>query len=154
PPSGPPSELLGANWLNGRRTFFGETAGCSKCHQIRGEGHKVGPDLSNLTQRDYGSVLRDITEPNAAINPDHLAYEVALKDGESLAGVLQQEDEGAVVVAVPGFAARRILKAQIDTLKPSTVSLMPEGLRGVLGEAALKDLMSFLMISPLEAAPL
>jgi putative heme-binding domain-containing protein len=157
PPSrelGPPPELAGANWLNGRRLFFSETAQCSKCHVIRGEGHKVGPDLSNLVQRDYASVRRDILYPNAALNPDHLAYEVQLKDGESVTGVLQQDTAEAVVVAAAGVAPVRIPKARVEGLRPSGLSLMPEGLGQAVGEGGIKDLMAFLLVSPVEVAPL
>ena len=43
---------------------------------LRGEGFAVGPDLNNLVHRDYASVLRDIAEPSAAINPDAVGYTV------------------------------------------------------------------------------
>ncbi len=153
-PSGPPPEIAGANWLNGRRIFFGEAAGCAKCHQIRGEGHKVGPDLSNLIHRDYASVLKDILNPNAAINPDHIAYEVEFKDGEALTAVLQKENEDSIVLASAGAAPVRIPKSRIQSLKASTRSLMPEGLSQALPASALKDLMAFLLTSPLEPAAL
>ncbi|HVY71289.1 MAG TPA: c-type cytochrome, partial [Verrucomicrobiae bacterium] len=81
-------ELAGGNWLRGKQLFFGEVATCYKCHTVRGAGAKVGPDLSNLIHRDYASVLKDIREPSAALNPDHLAYSVELTDGESVTGVL------------------------------------------------------------------
>ena len=38
----------------------------------------IGPDLSNLIHRDYASVLRDITQPSFAINPDYLTQTVTL----------------------------------------------------------------------------
>ena len=33
-------------------------AGCSKCHTMRGVGGTIGPDLSNLPQRDYAPACR------------------------------------------------------------------------------------------------
>jgi cytochrome c553 len=80
-------ELAGGNWLRGKQVFFSDTAACSKCHSVRGEGNRIGPDLSNLVHRDYASVLKDIREPNAALNPDHLAYSIELTDGEELTAV-------------------------------------------------------------------
>ena len=53
-----------------------------------GRGGTIGPDLSNLIHRDYASVLRDITHPSFAINPDHLSYTVTLNDGRMLDGVV------------------------------------------------------------------
>ena len=57
-------EIKGGNWLRGR-ALFGGKATCAKCHTLRGEGAHVGPDLGNLPQRDYASVVRDIREPGA-----------------------------------------------------------------------------------------
>src|SRR5262249_16156232 len=84
-------ELAGGHWLRGRHLFFSETLACSKCHRMRGEGGEAGPDLSNLVYRDYHSVLKDIREPNNAINPDHIAYQVERADGETLTAVLKTE---------------------------------------------------------------
>ena len=81
-------ELAGGRWLHGREVFFSDTAACGKCHRIHGEGGEVGPDLSNLIHRDYASVLKDIRDPSSAINPDHLAYNVELMDGEAITAVL------------------------------------------------------------------
>src|SRR5262249_17217264 len=71
-------EIKGGDWEEGKRVFFGEKANCAKCHKMRGEGAAIGPDLSNLVFRDYQSVIKDIREPSAAINPDYLAYVVEL----------------------------------------------------------------------------
>src|SRR5262249_2671839 len=84
-----PKELEGGSWARGRREFFGEQAACAKCHTIQGQGGTIGPDLSNLIFRDYASVLRDITQPSFAINPDHVTYVVDLKNGRTLTGVVR-----------------------------------------------------------------
>lgn len=88
-PAGPavPAELAGANWGNGRKLYFG-TAACFACHNIRGERKAIGPDLGNLIHRDYASVLQDITQPNATLNPDYLSYIVTLADGGSRTGII------------------------------------------------------------------
>src|SRR5262249_34897524 len=87
----PIPEIAGGHWLHGRKIFFGDTVACAKCHRWRGEGAAIGPDLSNLIHRDYASVARDIREPNAALNPDHIAYQIELTDGDILTGILQRD---------------------------------------------------------------
>jgi hypothetical protein len=84
-------ELEGGSWARGRKVFFSEEALCSKCHAVGGQGSKIGPDLSNLIHRDYDSVLRDIRDPSAALNPDFIAYELTLKNGETLIGTVRTE---------------------------------------------------------------
>lgn len=149
-----PPELAGANWLHGRRLFFGEQAACSTCHRIRGEGSLVGPDLSNLVHRDYDSVWKDLVSPNATINPDHVSYQVELNDGESVSGVLQRESPEAVTLAQAGGHLLKIPRRDIHAMTASSLSLMPEGLQAAVGADGLKHLMKFLLVSPLEPAAL
>lgn len=148
-----PPELAGGNWLRGKEVFFGDTAKCSTCHMVRGEGNPVGPDLSNLVERDYASVLKDIRSPNAALNPDHLSYAIQLTDGEEVTAVLRSERPEGVLIA--DAAGQRLLpRSQVKSLKPTSLSLMPEGMDQVLGEARLKDLLTFLITVPLEPSPI
>lgn len=147
-------ELAGGNWLRGQKLFFSEQAACSKCHQVGGVGGKLGPDLSNLIHRDYASVLRDIREPSAAINPDHTAFNIELKDGESLSGVLLADASDALTLGDVTGKSIRVPKSTVKSVKPGTLSLMPEGLDKALGDAGLKDLMTYLMTVPLEPAPI
>lgn len=147
-------ELAGGHWLRGKRIFFGDQVACYKCHQVRGEGGKIGADLSNLIHRDYASVLRDILFPNATINPDHLAYQVELKNGDAYTGVLQSDTREQLVLGDASGNAVALARNQVASLKPSTLSLMPEGLVQALSPQQLKDLLTFLLTSPLEAAPL
>ncbi len=91
------SELEGGNWGKGRQVFFGETAGCFKCHAVGNQGPKIGPSLANLIHRDYASVLRDIVHPSFAINPDYTGHIITMDDGQVLTGVLREEN-GALIV--------------------------------------------------------
>lgn len=148
-----PPELAGGNWLRGKELFFGDAAKCSTCHMVRGEGNPVGPDLSNLVERDYASVLKDIRYPNAALNPDHLSYAIQLADGEELNAVLRSERPEGVLIADAG-GQRLLPRSQVKSLRPTSTSLMPEGLDQVLGQARLKDLLTFLITVPLEPSPI
>lgn len=148
-------ELAGGNWLRGKHLFFGDQQACSKCHQVGGTGGKVGPDLSNLIHRDLASVLKDIQQPSAAINPDHVAYNVALTDGESLTAVAVGGNEREVVFADASGKAVVIPKNRIVSMRPSSLSLMPEGLLLNLSEQQKRDLLAFLLLPPpLSPAPL
>lgn len=147
-------ELAGGNWLAGKRVFFNETVGCYKCHTVRGEGTKVGPDLSNLVHRDYASVLKDIREPNAALNPDHLSYAVEFNDGESVSGVLQGDTAREIRLADASGKSVTIPKSNVKTVRPTALSLMPEGLLATMTANQLRDLMTFLLVTPLEPAPI
>jgi putative heme-binding domain-containing protein len=141
-----PKELEGGSWARGRKEFFGDQAGCSKCHAVHGRGGDLAPDLSNLVHRDYASVLRDIADPSFAINPDHLTYVVSLKDGRVLTGVVRTAG-GRVRVGDAKGVVTEVGRDAVEEMKPSPASTMPEGIPKLLGPARMRDLMTFLLTS-------
>jgi len=147
-------EIAGGNWLHGRRLYFSGKLACAKCHTIRSEGGHVGPDLSNLIHRDYASVARDIAKPNAALNPDHLASIVELADGDAVTGLLATDTPSEVTVVDASAALRRVPRAEVKSVRPAALSLMPEGLWDALTKEEQRDLMTFLLTVPLEPNPL
>ncbi|HET6574052.1 MAG TPA: ThuA domain-containing protein [Fimbriiglobus sp.] len=140
-------ELEGGSWARGRAVFFDAQIGCAKCHTIYAQGGAIGPDLSNLAQRDYASVLRDISKPSFAINPDHLTYTVSLHDGRTLTGVVRTEG-GKLHVGDQKGAVTVIDKADVDQMKPSPLSTMPDDLLKPLGADRTRDLLTFLLTAP------
>jgi len=141
-------EIVGGDWERGRQVFNGTQAACAACHQVRGQGGVIGPDLSNLVHRDYASVLQDIVNPSAAINPDRLAYSIELKAGGAVQGMILDETPQAYVVGDAAGESRRIAKSEIAAMKASAVSLMPAGLWENLNDGQRRDLMAFLLTEP------
>ena len=145
-------QIAGGDWHAGRALFNGK-ATCSTCHRLRGEGFPVGPELANLTQRDYAGVLRDIVEPNATINPDAVGYLVTLRNGESFTGTRLAETDTELQLAQPGGQVAKLLKSEITQSTPMAVSLMPTGLDKALTPAELRDLMTYLLTEPEPPVP-
>jgi putative heme-binding domain-containing protein len=139
------------DWLRGRQLYFGE-AGCVTCHTIRGEGMALGPDLSNLVHRDRGSVVQDILQPSAAINPDQTGTQVTLQDGTFLAGILRSLHDDPLVIALPAGEQLEIPRERVKTVEALETSLMPVGLGDEWNEDQLEDLLTFLLRNPVEPA--
>lgn len=155
-------ELAGANWSRGREVFFGDVAMCSRCHARR-DGTaspalaRIGPDLSQSWQRDLASLRRDVLEPNATLNPDHLAWALTLADGRVLAGVVREEADGTRVVGEPGGKETRLSAAPGDAIVARELlpaSIMPAGLVNVLSARQIDDLLLYLLTEPLEPTPI
>jgi putative heme-binding domain-containing protein len=137
-------ELQGGDWLLGRKVFFSELAGCFKCHKVNGQGGEIGPDLSNLPQRDYASVLRDITQPSYAINPDYISYVVILRDGRQVTGSVRTLIDW-LLVSDTNAEVTSIRRDQVEEMNPSPVSIMPADIDKRLGRQRMKDLLTFLL---------
>ncbi len=136
------SPLGKGDWSRGKALFTGE-AKCSQCHSLRGEGGKAAPDLSNLIHWDPARILKDIVEPNATINPDYVNHLVELKDGRRLAGVILTEGSDRLRIVDAEAKETIVSRGDVKQLKPSSLSIMPEGLKA-LGDGKLADLLEFL----------
>lgn len=147
PPPVPPA-LTGGDPARGEAVFFSDEARCSACHKFRGRGGDVGPDLGQPPRRDAASILRDINDPSAVINPDYLPFTVALKDGRVAVGVVRAEGADSIRVLNTNAKSETFPRAEIADLQPSRTSIMPVGLTGALGEARLRDLIAYLASDP------
>lgn len=148
-PAPPPAKdssadhLAGGDWKRGQALFFGAEANCHTCHVIRGQGGHIGPDLSNLPHRDLASLYRDITEPNAVINPDHRGYTARLVDGTVLSGLIRSDSADKLRVYDTAGKETVVSRAQVKQLRADAISIMPEGY-AKLGEQKIRDLLAFL----------
>ena len=140
-------EIAGGNYEAGHTLFKGKAA-CVNCHQLRGEGVRVGAELGNLVHRDYESVLRDILDPNATINPDAIGYTVLLKDGRAKSGTRISETPDELQLAIPAEQPLIIKKSDIEEINPLKVSLMPVGIEKLLSKDEIRDLMTYLLTEP------
>ena len=140
-------QLAGGNFEAGHQLFLGKAA-CATCHQFRGEGVRVGAELGNLIHRDYDSVLRDLIDPNATINPDTIGYTALLDNGRAINGTRISESDEELQLATPGGKIEVIRKADLESLKPMPTSLMPAGLDKSLTKDEIRDLMTYLLTEP------
>ncbi|HZW31971.1 MAG TPA: c-type cytochrome, partial [Isosphaeraceae bacterium] len=117
---------------------------CQTCHQHRGQGHRVGPDLSGIAGRAPEALLVDILDPNREIEPDFVVVAVATRRGQTLSGLLAEETATTVKLRRAEGVEESILRSEIDQLRSTGQSLMPEGLEQSLGLQDMADLIAFL----------
>jgi putative membrane-bound dehydrogenase-like protein len=128
----------------GRLVFFGKKAGCGSCHTIMAEGGDVGPDLTSVgAVRSGFDLLEAVVYPSASFVPGHEVYRVET-DREIYTGV-QGGGGGDSVVIISGPQDRvRIPRKEIRSMRPASVSLMPDGFADELTRQELADLLAFL----------
>jgi len=128
----------------GRRVFFGEKVACYHCHTIGRQGGHVGPDLTAVGAIRTGhDILEAIVFPSASFVPGFEIYNVETK-AETFSGVRGEDTKDAVSLVTGPNAEIRIPRKQIVSMKPSKVSLMPEGLDESLTRSEFIDLLAFL----------
>jgi len=117
---------------------------CAKCHRVDGRGHDVGPDISDVRNRDRAALLNDILDPNQKLEPRFTDYIVVSNDGRVLNGLIVSESPDAVVLRQSEGKEETIPRNAIDQLKASGKSLMPEGVETEINVRQMADLLEYL----------
>lgn len=129
----------------GQAVFNGTKAACASCHTIGYLGGKVGPDLTRIGSiRADRDLLEAIVYPSASFVRSYEPVAVATTDGRVLTGLLKRDAPEEVVLVTGADQEVRIARAEIETLEPGTVSVMPAGLDQQLSQQELADLITFL----------
>lgn len=118
---------------------------CAACHQFKGEGNKIGPQLDGVANRGPDRLLEDILDPNRNIDAAFRTTAIALKSGQVLTG-LKRREEGATIVFANNEGKEFTVKMDdIDEQKTSPLSLMPANLGEQVPEQDFAQLLRFLL---------
>jgi choline-sulfatase len=138
-----PATLAAADLSDGRRLFV---QACTTCHTLFGEGGKIGPDLTGSQRSDLGYLLENIVDPAATVAADYRMSAVALADGRILNGVVGDRASNGPTLTLQTANERLVLnRADVEAIKESELSLMPDGLLDVLDAAQIRNLFAYLM---------
>jgi putative membrane-bound dehydrogenase-like protein len=119
------------------------TKTCATCHTLFDEGGKLGPNLTGGGRKNLDYILLNVVDPNASVPRDYQMTIVVLKDGQTLAGTVPQEDDKTVTLQT--VTERRVLeKSATASITRQPISWMPEGLLQPLSETELRDLLAYL----------
>jgi putative heme-binding domain-containing protein len=90
-------------------------------------------------------LLTSVVDPAAVVPQEYQVWVARTKDGQVLSGILARQDERSVTLVGPNAAeARTLPRAEIERLRPTTTSLMPEGLLEGMPRGDLLDLVEYL----------
>ncbi len=117
---------------------------CETCHQHQGRGHRAGPDLSGVMGRAAEALLSDILDPNREVAPDFATIAVATRSGQVATGLLAEETATTLKLRRAQGVEETLLRSEIEQVRSTGQSLMPEGLEQGLGLQDMADLIAFL----------
>ncbi len=135
--------LVGGDATIGKKIYDENDAlGCLRCHAINGKGGTVGPDLAGIgskKSREY--LLQAIIEPNATFAEGHERIVLVLKNGDTVAGLVEAETDESITLSTP--ETRVVQKSEIQTRHPA-ISPMPPGLEKLISHRDLRNLLEYL----------
>jgi putative heme-binding domain-containing protein len=117
---------------------------CQTCHAIQGIGKRVGPDLASIASRRSELLLVDILDPSRQVSPDFVSYVALTKGGQVLSGLIVAETADSVTLRREEGEQQTIPRTEIEQLRASGKSMMPDGLEQSLTAEQLTDLLEFL----------
>jgi putative heme-binding domain-containing protein len=129
----------------GRRIFQDR---CAACHQIGGEGQRVGPDLTGVVTQGKEAVASAILEPNSRIRPGYETWFVQTRGLENHVGVVERPFPSALVLRRRDGVPLTFPVDALEYFEPQPWSLMPDGLEEGLSGQDFADLLDFLMVHP------
>jgi putative membrane-bound dehydrogenase-like protein len=136
-----PTTLKSANLKNGK-AIYAKT--CQACHKLYGEGTAIGPDLTGSNRNDLDYLLSNLIDPSAEVAKDYRMSAVQTLDGRLITGIIVERSAARVVVQT---ATEKVTLAaeDVDTVKDSAVSIMPDGQLDALTRNDVRDLIGYLM---------
>jgi putative membrane-bound dehydrogenase-like protein len=132
---------LGGDRSRGREVFAKR---CAACHRLDGVGHAVGPDLAPLAIKSPQALLLAILDPNQAVDPRYVSYAALTLDGQSITGILASESAASITLVEQDDKQHVLLRADIDQVKSTGKSLMPEGIERDISPPQMADLLAYL----------
>lgn len=117
---------------------------CAQCHVFQGEGHKVGPELSDIRAQTPDYILLHLLVPNKAVTAGFESYTVSTKSLETYSGILAEQNAQSVTLRQALGVEQHIDRANIESLSTENRSLMPDELEKSLDKQQLRDLIAYL----------
>jgi putative membrane-bound dehydrogenase-like protein len=139
------AELKPGDIRRGQLVFNSAKTQCIACHKVGYVGGLIGPDLTRIGNiRSERDLLESIVFPSASFVRSYEPMRVLTTDDRTFNGIIKKDAPDEIIIVVAADKEERIPRADIASISPSSVSLMPSGLDQQIGKQDLADLIAFL----------
>ena len=101
-----------------------------------------------MKDKTANGLVREILDPNRAVDQRYAQYVAVTQDGQTLTGILVEETPTSVTLLGQQGKQSVLLRSELDSLTTSGTSLMPEGFEKEITPQAMADLIAFLTLDP------
>jgi putative heme-binding domain-containing protein len=128
------------NLAHGRTLYL---KACHQCHTLYGLGGKIGPDLTGSNRANLDYILENMVDPSAVIPKEYSMSTIALENGRVVTGIVKDETTTALTLQTANELVV-LAKKDIESRKPSEISMMPDNLLQNLSGSEIRDLVGYL----------
>ena len=129
-----------ANKSRGRALF---AKSCAACHRLFDSGGAIGPDITGSQRHNLDYILENIVDPSAVVAKEYQVAVVITTGGRTVTGLIKQETDRAVSLQTQNELIV-LPRNEIESLKRTTTSMMPDGLMDNLRLEEVRDLIGYL----------
>ena len=116
---------------------------CSVCHRLEGIGHDIAPNLITTQNHTGETILYNVLAPNREVDPRYVNYILVTEEGRILTGVIVTETPTSVTLKRGENATDTVLRRDIEELRSTGKSLMPEGIEKQIDPQAMADVIAY-----------
>jgi len=116
---------------------------CSVCHRLNSVGTSVGPDISDSRVHTFEKLLVSILDPNRSIDANYFRYMARTEDGKVVEGLLKDANAQTVTLQNQN-GATTLDRSEIEELKSSGTSLMPDGIEAQIPVSEMAELLWYI----------
>ena len=117
---------------------------CANCHKLYGEGKTLGPDLTGSNRSSLDYLLMNILDPSSVVPKQFTTSVILQSDGRVVAGVIVSQSDQALTVQTDKEVVT-VQRSEVESIKETGKSLMPDGLLDTLTPEQVRDLIKFVM---------
>jgi putative membrane-bound dehydrogenase-like protein len=117
---------------------------CSACHQLEGVGNAVGADLSGIRDQGAEAILLNILDPNREVKPQYVTYVLVTDSGRLITGMITADAANSLTIRRADGVSETVLRRDIEELRSTGLSFMPEGLEKQVDLQGMADLLAYL----------
>jgi len=100
--------------------------------------------LTAIRNRGNAAVLLNILDPNREVKPQFQSYVLVTKDGRLVTGMIAGETTNSLTIRRADGKQVSVLRVDVEELRSTGLSFMPEGLEKQLDKQAMADLLAYL----------
>ena len=126
---------------NGHQVF---KKNCAACHQLRGEGVVVGPQLDGAAVRSPERLLEDIVTPDHNVDRAFRTTSFLLEDGRVQVGLVQNETEQQITLVDSAGKQITLDADAIERRQAAGRSLMPGNFGELISAKEFADMLAYI----------
>src|SRR5262249_55053111 len=118
---------------------------CAICHQVGGQGVKVGSQWDGIGLRGLDKLLEDVLDPNRNVDQAFRTTNLTLTSGQVVQGLLLREEGAVLVLADQQGKEVRVAKKDVEERSVSPLSPMPANFAEQVSEPDFYNLFASLL---------